>query len=204
GANEWVTPAIEDVVFSCLAKDATQRPASARILAERYEAALYEDFGEDGLRTDRSTAALPQSGGPNGHDTRAAVLEPEVEVDTNVLVHHVDAWMPEAIATYKLRGFVHDAGGEIVESVPGLIRVRLGGRGSAYAPPKRLSSWLRGRRSGVIEVELRLHRPDRTRDSMLHIAVLLRNLDPDDADLSWRERCGQIYCDLRAYLMGTE
>ena len=48
--------------------------------------------------------------------------------DPFVLVHEIDAWMPEKIAAYKLRGFVEDVGGEVVESVPGLIRVRLGER----------------------------------------------------------------------------
>jgi len=47
-----------------------------------------------------------------------------------------------------------------------------------------------------------LHRPDPHRDN-LQITILLRpggkgTVNDDD----WRARCGQIFCDLRAYLMG--
>src|SRR5918995_1431857 len=42
------------------------------------------------------------------------------------LPFQMEAWMPEAIAVMKLRGFVHDCGGEVLDCVPGLIRVRLG------------------------------------------------------------------------------
>ena len=60
--------------------------------------------------------------------------------DPHSIVHHLEAWMPEKIATYKLRGFVQDAGGEVIESVPGRIRVRVGIRGTAYAPTRGSSS----------------------------------------------------------------
>src|SRR5262249_28055104 len=103
------------------------------------------------------------------------------------------------IATYKLRGFVQDVGGEVVESVPGRIRVRLGGRGSSYA----VRNWLGlGRKTGQIDMELQLQRPDATRDNQLHITVLLRPVNTAAADVYWRARAAQIYCDLRGYLMG--
>jgi serine/threonine-protein kinase len=113
--------------------------------------------------------------------------------------------MPEAIASHKLRGFIQDVGGEVVESVPGRIRVRLGGKGSVYEAPQRGSlSWLGlGRRLDKIDVELRLHRPDEARSNHLHITVVLR--PPSEslfADPAWRRLCTQIYCDLRGYLMG--
>ena len=113
--------------------------------------------------------------------------------------------MPERIATYKLRGFIHDVGGEVVESVPGRIKVRLGGKGSVYLIPGRSSfSWLGlGRRNGQIDMELRLQRADGTRDNQLRIVVLLKPMSGDlSTDTSWRQLCNQIYCDLRGYLMG--
>src|SRR5438105_873188 len=51
-----------------------------------------------------------------------------VAYDPNAVTYRMEAWMPDTIASYKLRGFVHDHEGEVIESVPGRIRVRLGGK----------------------------------------------------------------------------
>jgi serine/threonine-protein kinase len=112
--------------------------------------------------------------------------------------------MPEKIATYKLRGFIHDAGGELLESVPGRINVRLGGKGSVYVPPARGLSWLGiGRGSGRIDLELRLQRCDAGPDNRLRITVVFRSPGTDlSTDPAWQDLCTQIFCDLRAYLMG--
>ena len=112
--------------------------------------------------------------------------------------------MPERIAAYKLRGFIHDVGGEMVESVPGRILVRVGGKGSVYAAPRQGLSWLGiGRRTGGIEMELRLDRTDPARENHLHITVIFRSPGTDlNASMTWRNVCTQIFCDLRGYLMG--
>jgi hypothetical protein len=113
--------------------------------------------------------------------------------------------MPETIAAYKLRGFVQDVGGEVAESVPGRIRVRVGGRGSVYAPSRRSFSFLGlgSRRPNHTEMELHLQHGHEGRDNQLHITVVFRPPARDMAtDLSWRNLCTQIFCDLRAYLMG--
>ena len=110
--------------------------------------------------------------------------------------------MPEGIAIVKLRGFVHDAGGEVVESVPGLIRVRLGGRKTPSGGPL---SWIGlGRRaSGPIDVELHLLHTDPKQENRLTVNVLFRPSHPSLlADKSWVQRCNEIFVELRAYLMG--
>ena len=125
-----------------------------------------------------------------------------VTTDPFTIVHVFAAWMPENIAANKLRGFVHDAGGEVVESVPGRIRVRLGGKGSIYGATG-LGSWFGiGRRSSHIDVELQLQKADPSRDSLLRITVVLRPAETSSASPDWRDRCAQIFCDLRGYLMG--
>src|SRR5262249_20094137 len=123
--------------------------------------------------------------------------------DPLAVVHRLEAWMPERVAAWKLKGFVHDAGGELLESVPGRIRVRLGGKGCVYEAPRDNSfTWFGlARKSNYIEMELHLHRPDPQRDN-LYITVILRpgsrNVSNDDR---WRGRCAQIFCDLRGHLM---
>jgi hypothetical protein len=49
---------------------------------------------------------------------------------------------------------------------------------------------------------LHLERADPTRDSLLHVTVLMRPTDRRAADEEWRDRSAMIYCDLRGYLMG--
>jgi serine/threonine-protein kinase len=120
-------------------------------------------------------------------------------------VHELEAWMPERIAAYKVLGFVHDVGGELIESVPGRIRVRLGGRGSFYTSKNQSAlSWLGiGRKSGLMELELNLERSDSGRDNLLRVVVAMRSLHgKSTTDPDWRARCEQIFCDLRGYLMG--
>jgi serine/threonine-protein kinase len=202
GASDWVPPAIEAVVRACLAKWPGERPSSARELAERYETALAHEQAaiESELPADHPRAnAVATAVAP----ARAVVAPP---VDAHVVVHQIAAWMPEKIAAYKLRGFVEDMGGEVIHSAPGCIRVRLGRKGTVYAPKNGNGSlsWLGlSGRAGTIDVELQLQRPDPTKDSVLQITVLMRPTDRRHAnDDEWRERCALIFCDLRGYLMG--
>jgi serine/threonine-protein kinase len=208
-----VSAAIEAVVLKCLAKDPNQRPRHARELAELYEEALGRELGMTPSPTSVSSqtpvGTAPSNSLPrvalSGQTTPPATAVSPV-ADALAVVHHLEAWMPEKIAAYKLRGFVNDVGGEVVESVPGRIAVRLGGRGSVYAVPRAggTLSWLGlGRRSGAIDVELRLTRTDPQRENQLHITVVFRSSNTDlNADLAWRKLCTQIFCDLRGYLMG--
>jgi serine/threonine-protein kinase len=216
GASAFVPEGVEKVVRSCLAKNPGDRPRNARELAERYE---------DALAAELTPTLTPVSAGALGRTPMRPVLHPTPTTSEQVptspvppppaagseaddalaVVHRLEAWMPEKIAAYKLRGFIHDVGGDVQESVPGRIKVRFATRGSVYATPNRGSfSWLGfGRRSNQIDMELRLQRADANRDSKLRITVLFRSPAGDlSNDQAWRTVCAQIFCDLRAYLMG--
>jgi serine/threonine-protein kinase len=215
GAQEFVSPAIEAVVLACLAKSPQDRPSSARDLSERYEKALLEqEYGglvpnghDTGVDVQTLPVQSPQrpggarpSASPEG---TSSALPGTFPTDPLIVVHHLEAWMPERVAAYKLRGFVQDVGGELVESVPGRIRVRLGGKTCVYTASASSFSWFGlARRANQIDLELHLLRPDPARDN-LQITVMLRPGGRGTVnDEDWRARCTQIFCDLRAYLMG--
>ena len=79
----------------------------------------------------------------------------------------------------KLKGFIHDLGGEIVESLPGLIRVRLAEPGAVKKPAP--FDWVdRQRRTAVrppptaTDIELHMKRADPGRPGQLTVTLVLR------------------------------
>ena len=98
-------------------------------------------------------------------------------------------------------GFVYDSAGEILESAPNLVRVRLGpGRSAGHS-----LGWLGfGRRaSSPIEVELHLSRADARQENKLTIDVRFPASPPIlVTDPAWKARCTKSFIELRAYLMG--
>jgi serine/threonine-protein kinase len=199
GAQQWVPPAVEEVVKRCLAKNPADRFATARQLAEAYEAALMST--ESGSETPQAVVPTEPISRPDQQTPTPVPLQPQ-EYDPRVVVHYLEAWMPEMIAAHKLRGFVNDVGGDVVESVPGKIRVRLGHKGSVYFVPGPLS-WLGiGAGPGVIDMELNLERGT-PQSSLLRITVKMRSAtSKSTVSDSFKDRCDQVFCDLRAYLMG--
>ncbi len=224
GLKGWVPREVEELVFDVLAKNPEDRPQMARELADRFDTALNRAQAKAEARAaappgSHSGIATPPPGSRSafavGKATSAALSAvndaepvalatiPGIARDEPALPFHMEAWMPERIAIMKLRGFVHDAGGEVVESVPGLVKVRLGGR-KAQSTTGGPLSWLGLRRAaGPIDVELHLHNLDPGKESQLTIHVLFRPSHPSLlTDLNWRQRCTQVFIELRAYLMG--
>ena len=130
-----------------------------------------------------------------------ATVPSRLSRDQAVLPFNMEAWMPEKIAIMKLRGFVHDAGGEVVESLPGLIRVRLGAHNQPTGGPL---AWLGLRRSSsLVDVELHLKHNDPTQPNLLTVDVLFRPSHASQLnDRDWQKRCGRVFVELRSYLMG--
>jgi serine/threonine-protein kinase len=193
GSPSPAPAAVEAVVMACLAKNAADRPATARELADRYAQALTEP-------QDPSTSTPSLSSGPLSLE----MLEAAEQADPAAAHFRLEAWMPEEIAVHKLRGFLHDVAGEVLESVPGRVRFRLGGPDSPYDFGDSNGLWFGfGRKTGVVEFDLRMYHADPTHPNRLSVGVAVRPLDQHSAfDPVWRDYAGQLFCDLRAYLMG--
>jgi eukaryotic-like serine/threonine-protein kinase len=191
-----VPPAVEAVVMHTLAKYPVERPASARILSELFEKALGvkltkpEDWEESRPPPVRSPA------GSSGTHLRAH--------DPSAVVHVMEAWMPERIAVVKLQGFVEDLGGEVVDSVPGRIRVQLRERQEQGFVSKLGLGVKRTVLRPLIDLELQMEKREVGHLSKLHITATYKPPGGRTQAMmpGWRQKCDQVHRDLQAYLMG--
>ena len=193
----------------CLSKFSVERPRTAWELVQEYERALGQKFLDE--------SATP----PPATDVTEPVIYHRKPQEENAIVHHIEAWMPEPIAVVKLRGFVQDVGGEPLESVPGKIRVRLGGPNCTYQVPRgggtatsAKKGWfgLGGGGGGsvlgrprLIEMELQMDKKKDARgNNTLLITLYLRpeGGGPLPRNPDWLACCETIYKDLRGYVMG--
>jgi serine/threonine-protein kinase len=204
GSPTALPRSLEAVLFGCLERDPNQRIGSPRELAELFGAALAQ-LQRQQAKGNAKAAMKKAAASPPLGDASMRRLDPDqLVIDSQAVVYHLQAYMPHSIAEHKLRGFVQDAGGELLESIPGLIRVRLGDEETKYELKKGFFSWF-DRRTGLIEMYLRIRPADQDRLNMVSLTVLMRSMDgnpPDDPD--WRARCGDIAQDLRGYLMAQD
>jgi serine/threonine-protein kinase len=229
GVWAGVPPAVEAVVRSCLAKYPEERPASAAELAQRYEQALGRK-----LQPPRSNAALPTAGqlGIRSSGVRPAVAvaggsrtaiptvaggsrtqAPTVAArgtDAGSYRHSFESFMPDALALIKLKGFIHDLGGEVSESQPGVIRVRIPwlhshGSSGSNVTKSGLFAWARRATppapSSAMEMEVHLERLNPERPGQMTVTMVLRS-PRGIMSAESRSQCQKLGQDLQAYLMG--
>lgn len=190
GLKGVIPEAVEHIVGAALEKDPAKRPQSAHELCERLEVALAID----------EMNLPPIDGKRQRHEPTNPVFN-----DTTALGFQMEAWMPESIAVMKLRGYAHDMGGQVIESVPGLIRLEVDAGPKAKGRRSTSLSWFGlSRRSGHVALELHLHQNDPHRANLLFVQAIFRpNSIHQLNDPAWRERCTELFIELRAYLMGN-
>jgi hypothetical protein len=136
-------------------------------------------------------------GGPNA-DTNPDMppLPGSRKFDPTSMVFQMEAYMPDTLALYKLRGFAQDMNGEILDSKPGLIRIRIDDSTG--------KTWNPFRKRSIVDLTLYLDRISPTQPNMLHVTVVMTSPDgKSPTSAIWRDRCGQVYVELRGYLAGS-
>jgi serine/threonine-protein kinase len=199
GLGDLIPPSVEVVVLSCLAKLPADRPANAAELARRF------------LRATGSThlSANPATPTRGSGLIGRPVLSPAA-ADRSTFRHSIEAVMPESMALVKIKGFIHDLGGKVVDSVPGMIKVRLpepqaqtNQKGSLFGragPGSRPVSAMQV--VSASDMELHMEREDPEQPNRLTVTLLMRPVGRGLVTPAWRKRCNEIGRDLQAYLMG--
>jgi hypothetical protein len=163
-----------------------------------------------------ATAIYDKAACPQGMIPVLVEAPPQPAVDAlqgpHVAVYHLEAWMPEQIAVIKMQGFVRAEEAEVVDSVPGLVRVHLLDRYSMApeTPSPSLLTWL-----GLVQppcqgpkhlatLEMHMKHKDTEHNRLLDITVRIGpgpDTEPDDP--AWRPFCDRLFCSLRGFLMGN-
>ena len=209
-----VPPGVEAVVQIALSKYPSERQQSMKDLCEQFGKAVGWDvwgmtapagYTYDPPAEEEAIDLVPLGG--------SAIMEADPAIDPYVLSDLFEATLPEKLAALKLRGFIEDARGQVVESEPGLIRVRVemptGGAGAdGQRSGSRVLAFLSGvvRNTGVakghepIEIELRMqkHGPNKVVVQVSFRPV--RPYLPTDPE-HWAGRCEAYYSHLRKFVM---
>src|SRR5262249_37689964 len=141
-------------------------------LAMRYEQALGKRITQFRRSGQPASAKVPTLRNVNV-SSKLPAAKGSPTAARNVLQHSIEAVMPEALALVKLKGFIHDLGGEVIESVPGMIRVRLGD--PSEKKKSGIMGWFGGGQTATAtatvaaEIELRMERHDPNQPNRLTV-----------------------------------
>jgi eukaryotic-like serine/threonine-protein kinase len=197
-----IKPGVEQVVMSCLSKYPMDRPRDARELAVRYMAALGEKL--DTTSFEEPVTTKTQSKTPSAlefvlHNQKDAV--------------QLEAWMPESIAIIKLRSFLMEFYGEVVESVPGLVKSKLWMGGPPQPPPApSLMQRLKLAKAPEpppqppqAQLDLYMQKKDSS-DNKLHITVVIHKPEPCPPWLhaKWKTYTEGVINGLCSHLIATK
>ncbi|HEX3147942.1 MAG TPA: serine/threonine-protein kinase [Gemmataceae bacterium] len=181
--------AVEDVVQRCLRKFSQERQPSARVLANELGDALNVDLWAETMPVgvQKLEAEIPLA--------QDVPLDPTSE--PNTIFRKVEAWMPDRIAVLKLGGFLQDAGGQVVNTQPGLLQATFGVGSTGL-----LSRLFAKPKGDGIELDLNLDRPNPTQSKLVITAVFrVPGGGPPKNKAAWTDRCLRIFEQMKQYLM---
>lgn len=195
-------PEVEQVVMACLSKYPMDRPRDARELAVRFMDALGEKIKTDGFEEPKSVTSRSS--------TPSAL---EIALHNAKDCAQLEAWMPESIAVLKLRSFLLEFHGEVVESIPGLVRSKLW-IGGPPAPPPQPTLFMKLKLAKPPEIpppppqaelDLFMQKQDNN-GNRLNITVSLRK--PEDCPTwlhtKWKSYYDSVVNGLCSHLMATK
>jgi serine/threonine-protein kinase len=189
-----VPRAIEDLVQRCLFKYNAWRPWDALQLVRLFERALGEPIAVD--------AEMPE-------DVTISPSGVFRAFPPGAIIYRLEGWMPESIAVIKLQGFVKSAEGQVVDSIPGLVRIRL--LHPQSPPPVKQKSGIfkiLGQQKipeqspWIINLEVHMEKKDPARPNLLDISLLLYS--PNDNLARNRgavKHCEQLCKEVSSFLM---
>jgi serine/threonine protein kinase len=201
-ARGTVKPGVEQVVMACLSKYPMDRPRDARELAVRFTDAL-------GVKLDTKGFEEPISSPTKTMTSHSAI---DIAVTSAKDTIMLEAWMPESIAIMKLRSFLNEFYGEVIDSVPGLVRMKLwvGGPPPEPAKPGFLQKFGFGRPAQAAPMppraELDLFMEKREQDNRLTMTVAVRKPEdcPSWLHAKWKAYVDSIVNGLCSHLMASK
>jgi serine/threonine protein kinase len=184
---------IEAIVRLLLSKVPSERPKSAQDLGLRFEKALHERIFPEGAWDFDPVSTVDEA----------------PRFDLKYCLDTMEAFMPEQIAIMKLRAFADSIGGEIAESEPGRIRVRMSDPRQKVEDVTESGFLGMFRRKTLpspkhyLHLDLYMEKHDRGARSTVEISVVMAPEMLDSrAEAEMRAGFGQRICrELRAYLM---
>ncbi len=198
-----IPPLVEATVQIALSKYPSERHQNMKELCEQFSRGVGWDCWEASAPADYTP---PE---PTQIQVSAMPQQAADDVDDRfILSDMLEACLPEKLAAIKLRGFIEEVRGQVLESEPGLIRVRLELPPGWKEPSSRsgvfsfLSGAHRPMRRGhePIEVTLKMEKIDSTRVAVLVDFRPMKQYMPSDPEL-WLQRCEAYYSVLRKYIM---
>ncbi|QEL18074.1 serine/threonine protein kinase [Limnoglobus roseus] len=207
-----VSPAVEGVVQCALSKFASERHPTARELARHFGQAVGQEIWHETAPADQSTFCPGQQtlSMTIVDKTMVDIPAPGSLEDQFTFFDKFEAMLSPKLAAMKIKGFVAEVNGTVLDSQPGHVKMHLGLPPDWNGKPTRsgVIGWLTRRTQGVqrgeepMEVNLQMQNTDANRVAVCVSFHPIKDFMPDDLAV-WQERCEDIYNVLRMFLMAV-